>query len=71
MTPIEWLKMHGGTGVFVKTKRNDELEWKGGGRVFIACGEVAPFSPATILKLVNDGKATRDGARVTLKGGEA
>jgi hypothetical protein len=73
MTPYDWLKQQGGTGVFVKTKASsgqyaegDGYEYKGGGKVFIAAGETARFSPASILKLVKEGKAVRDGNRVTL-----
>jgi len=71
-TPLQWLKQQGGTGVFVKTKAclmviDDELiDYKGGGRVFLAGGERAKFSPASILKLVKEGKAVRDGNRITL-----
>lgn len=73
MTPYAWLKQQGGTGIFVKTKRyaglnddGDEIEYQGGGMVFIAAGETARFSPASIVKLVKEGKAIRDGNRVTL-----
>ena len=77
MTPFEWLKNHGGTGVFAKTKRafiEDEdgdvlVDYKGRGRVFIAAGETANFSPASILMLVKKGKAVRDGHRITIKEG--
>ena len=69
---IHWLKSHGGTGVFVKTKASAGDEWRGGGKAFIAAGEVAPFNYATIKRIVSIGKATQDGNRVTLiEGGAA
>lgn len=63
----KWLSRHGGTGVFVKTKRCEENDWAGGGRVFMAAGEIAPFGSKTIFDLVRAGRAIRDGNRITMK----
>lgn len=66
---VEWLRERGGECAVAKTIA--------GGRVYLAQGEVGPFQPATIKKLVEAGLVERvvisqmKAARYRLTGGAA
>lgn len=53
---LDWLRERGGSAAIARTKA--------GGRVILAQGETAPFTPATIKKLVEAGAAVRRGGHV-------
>lgn len=54
---VEWLKDHGGECAVANVK--------GGGRIFLAMGDHAPFTPITAKRLVESGLAefVSDGKR--------